>query len=278
MCNMTHALTNYSLDIICGECSTEDEEIFANWAKCSVNGASKAITVSSDTTRFCHMEGCNDMAILDDTTDFPYLTTLIEEYTASSNERLLSNNCTFHLMNVTSPCQRAEINDTVEYRTLSAFPGRVIANDFSLITPWKTKFIEEILDPLNEYTKKIVKKLGRVVSITGTAYDEDYDGKHSSTAPISQYPTHLYRILIACDGYWSSEGSYCRVSEQTKALSFIFPHMNGDPNCLDKNELLLQYTARIKDVESISGQYFNFTNMSDRQQMLLKTHINVELW
>ncbi|KHJ77905.1 hypothetical protein OESDEN_22475, partial [Oesophagostomum dentatum] len=99
-----------------------------------------------------------------------------------------------------------------------------------------------------------------------------------SAPPTSQYPTHLYRILIACDGYWSSEGSYCRVSEQTKALSFIFPHMNGDPNCLDKNELLLQYTARIKDVESISGQYFNFTNMPDRQQMLLKTHINVELW
>ncbi|EPB70891.1 type I phosphodiesterase / nucleotide pyrophosphatase [Ancylostoma ceylanicum] len=44
----------------------------------------------------------------------------------------------------------------------------------------RTPYCTEILDPLNDYTQKIVTKLGRVLSITGTAYDEDYDGKYSS--------------------------------------------------------------------------------------------------
>lgn len=46
------------------------------------------------------------------------------------------------------------------------------------MSPYK---LTEIMKYLNDYTTKMVSKLGRVISITGTAYDDDYDGKHSST-------------------------------------------------------------------------------------------------
>lgn len=38
------------------------------------------------------------------------------------------------------------------------------------------------MEPLNDYTRKMVTKFGKIVSITGTAYDDDYDGKHSPIA------------------------------------------------------------------------------------------------
>ncbi|CAJ0596918.1 unnamed protein product [Cylicocyclus nassatus] len=276
-CDATPDFSEQSLQTICGECSNEDKQTFANWAKCQAGGVSTAMSVTSDTRDFCSIAVCNDMAVMDDKKENVYLATLIEFYDGSE-EQTISTNCTFHLTQRAKLCVSAEINDTIEYRTLSAYPGRVLANDYSLIIPWKLNFIKEILDPLNEYTKSIVKKLGKVISITGTAYDEDYDGKYTEEVPSSQYPTHLYRVHIACDGKWSTNGSYCEDPEQTKVLSFIFPHMNGDPNCLEKNKLLLQYTARLKDVESISGKFFNFTNLAVRHQMMLKMHVNTELW
>ncbi|KAL6725443.1 hypothetical protein Aduo_007495 [Ancylostoma duodenale] len=277
-CAMNSALDKHSLNVICGRCSAKDEEEFAKWAECKIGGASAAVSVTADLRDFCYMAGCNDLAAVDVSTKDAFLATLVEVYDQKRNEPLLSNECTFHLANRSHPCKRPNIAEEVEYRTLSAYPGRVLANEFSLITPWKPNFIRDILDPLNDYTKGIVEKLGRVLSITGTTYDEDYDGKHSASNLTSPYPTHLFRILVACNGDWSNNGPFCTRPEQTKVLSFVFPHMDGDPNCLTKEKLLLQYTARIKDVENISGQYFNFTNIPYHQQMLLKLHTSVELW
>ncbi|EYC16616.1 hypothetical protein Y032_0033g2750 [Ancylostoma ceylanicum] len=293
-CGMTHDTP--SLNDTYGNCTSKDKEQLISWVKCPITGASAAVSIATDGQDLCYVAGCNDMAVIDASTDDGFLATLIEIYDTKNNEPLLSSECTFHLMNRSHSCQRPNISEQMEYRTLSAFPTRVLAHERNLIIPWKANFIRgrdfpvpseisrtpyctEILDPLNDYTQKIVTKLGRVLSITGTAYDEDYDGKYSSPRTSSQYPTHLFRILVACgNGGWSNAGPFCNRTEETKALSFVFPHMDADPNCLPKHELLLQYTARIKDVESISGQHFNFTNVSDMRQMLLKMHINSELW
>ncbi|CAJ0596917.1 unnamed protein product [Cylicocyclus nassatus] len=274
-CGLTPDLTEKTLQTICGDCTNEDKQNFANWAKNQTAGVSTAVSVNSITQNFCSVAAGNDMAIMDVNTT--YLATLIELYDGRE-EKTISSKCTFHLTKRPKLCAQAEIKGT-EYRTLSAYPGRVLANDYSLIIPWQLNFTKEILDPLNEYTKSIVKKLGKVISITGTVYNEDYNGKYNTSKnPSSPYPTHLYRIHIACNGNWSTNGSSCKDPEQTKVLSFIFPHMNGNPNCLEKNKLLLQYTARLKDVENISGQYINFTNLAVRQQMLLKLNVTTELW
>ncbi|ETN78282.1 hypothetical protein NECAME_10479 [Necator americanus] len=277
-CGMTKDIASKSLETICGKCTIEDKEAFARWAGCPIGGASAIVNITTDARDFCYMVGCNDLAVIGASKGDVYLGTLIEVYDAKSDEQLVSNECTFHLWNRTNQCKRAPVNEEVEYRTMSAFDGRVLANDYSLIVPWRSKFVKGILDPLNKYTRKIVEKLGRVLSITGTAYDEDYDGKYSMSPHNSPYPTHLYRILIACDGDWSTNGLNCSRPEQTKSLSFVFPHMNGDPNCLAENELLLLYTATIRDVEALSGLYFNFTNIPNKQQMLLKMHTNTRLW
>ncbi|KHJ94189.1 type I phosphodiesterase / nucleotide pyrophosphatase, partial [Oesophagostomum dentatum] len=260
-CKMTDDLATKNLRTICGQCNEGDKEIFSKWAECSVGGASEAISITANTSIFCYMSGCNDMAVIDDTNENSYSATLVEMYEKDKTDvEMMSSSCTFHLTNQTQPCHRAAINETVEYRGLSAFSGR------------------DILNTLNVYTMEIAQRFERMLVITGTAYDEDYDGVFSNSMPNSPYPTHLFRVHIACKDKWSTKGYYCENPEDTTALTFVFPHMNGDPNCLERNELLFQYIARIKDVETISGLIFNFTSLSDVQQMLLKTHIAMALW
>ncbi|KIH65273.1 hypothetical protein ANCDUO_04407 [Ancylostoma duodenale] len=70
-----------------------------------------------------------------------FLATLIELYDAKNNEQLLSSECTFHLTNRSDSCKRFNISEQEQYQTLSAFPGRVLAHECSLIVPWKPNFI-----------------------------------------------------------------------------------------------------------------------------------------
>ncbi|KIH62776.1 hypothetical protein ANCDUO_06938 [Ancylostoma duodenale] len=192
-----------------------------------------------------------------------YTVTLLEVYSNNDNEQLLTPNCNYNLLKPKAKCDRPDLSteDTeVQFRSLSAVRGR------------------EILKPLNDYTAKIVTKLGKVVSITGTAYDDDYDGKHSTTPSKSPYPTHLYRILLTCENEWSEEGAYCTNATDTKVLSFVFPHMNGNTNCLNRKDLLLQYTATVRQIETLTGIYFNFTKIPEMEQLLLKMHISTKIW
>ncbi|KAK5973882.1 hypothetical protein GCK32_000534 [Trichostrongylus colubriformis] len=161
-------------------------------------------------------------------------------------------------------------------RSLSADAGLEFYSTGAERISWKSRFITDVLDPLNEYTRSLAQRMGRVISITGTAFDFDYDGiadeKRSSS------PSHLYRILMACSGPWSQDNTSCLLSSDLKILSFIFPHMDGDINCLTKEDLLLEYTARLLDVELISGLRLIFPNMSHEQYLRLETHINTKLW
>ncbi|ETN76051.1 hypothetical protein NECAME_11968 [Necator americanus] len=91
-------------------------------------------------------------------------------------------------------------------------------------------------------------------------------------------PSHIYRVLIACAGPWSVDGASCVNSSDTMVLSFIFPVMEKDFNCLPKGELLLDYTARLLDVELITGLRFLFPGLSQMHTLQLKTHITTDIW
>ncbi|CAJ0596919.1 unnamed protein product [Cylicocyclus nassatus] len=278
----TDASNKHFLKVTCGYCTAADKQKFTNWASCRKGEMFKALSVTSDINgvdTFCYITGCNELAVKSNARENGYVAVLIETYDNDKvNEQPLSADCTFPLIETSHPCRTSIINETVKYRTLSAYPGRVLANEHSLIIPWKPNFVKEILEPLNEYTRDIVKRYGRVISITGTAYEDNYEREYAAFQLSAIYPTHIYRIHITCNGKWSSDGLQCQSLERTKVLSFILPHMDGDPNCLDKNELLLQYTARIKDVEILSGLKFNLSNLTNEQQIVLKLHVNTELW
>ncbi|KAK6020349.1 hypothetical protein OSTOST_13996, partial [Ostertagia ostertagi] len=91
-------------------------------------------------------------------------------------------------------------------------------------------------------------------------------------------PSHLYRVLIKCSSAWSTDGFSCRNPLRTEVLAFIFPHMKGDINGLASGELLLQYTARLRDVELISGIEFDLPMVPPMHMMHLKLHVATQLW
>nr|CDJ90273.1 RNA-directed DNA polymerase (reverse transcriptase) domain containing protein [Haemonchus contortus] len=205
--------------------------------------------------------------------------TLIELYNRDSEDEKLSGDCIFQLTeNRKTQCVEMKYAKKFMKNTISAYPERVMAHEWNLIPPLKSRFIEVYLDPLNNYTREVVSNRGKVISITGWVYNYNYDGMYSKLQPHETAPTHIFRILIACKENWSESGPYCENSEDTEALAFILPHVEIDHNCLSQKELLLQYSARIKDVEEISGQYFNLTKLPYMEQLKLKLHVITELW
>ncbi|KAK6746259.1 hypothetical protein RB195_012398 [Necator americanus] len=263
---------------MCGKCLSQDEEVLKNWNSCTARGLSGTIILHSETEHLCKLSFCKDMVIIESSTKEVFSTTLFEIYNKDGDEQLLSNDCTYHMIKKSGTCGQFSTTKNMRLETLSAFPGRVLANERGLFVPWKRRFSKEILKPLNEYTRRIVTKLGRVISITGTAYDHDYNGKHSVDSSKTHYPTHLFRMLLTCRREWSDDGTYCKQASDTKVLSFVLPHMDGDINCMSEYELLLQYTATVKEVETVSGLFFNFTKIPELDQMLLKMHISATLW
>ncbi|KAK6016240.1 hypothetical protein OSTOST_18278 [Ostertagia ostertagi] len=181
-------------------------------------------------------------------------------YTSESGNGTLSEACVFQLAKSNTACAKREAGKGLAISTVSAYPEKAF------------------LEPLNNYTRTIVQKRTRVISITGWVYNYDYNGVYSKLQQNATHPTHIFRILIACKNKWSSRGPYCENSKDTEALSFILPHVDSEDNCLPHEKLLLQYTATVKEVEQISGQYFNLTNVPFMEQVVLKLHVNTELW
>ncbi|VDM53166.1 unnamed protein product [Angiostrongylus costaricensis] len=59
-------------------------------------------------------------------------------------------------------------------KTISASKSD-FANISPIIIPWRSGFVDDVLDPLNRYTRSLADRFGHLVVITGAAYDYDYD-------------------------------------------------------------------------------------------------------
>ncbi|VDO88718.1 unnamed protein product [Heligmosomoides polygyrus] len=183
---------------------------------------------------------------------------LVEIFHQNNTIASSQTECRFVSTRYDLDCPAQTATEGQELRSLSANPRK------------------DVLDHLNAYTMALSKELGRVICITGTAYDRDLDGVADSnkTGPA----THLYRVLIKCTSAWDADGFSCRNPLRTEVLAFIFPHMNGDANGLPSGELLLQYTARLRDVELISGIEFDLPSVPSTHMMHLKLHVATQLW
>lgn len=199
-------------------------------------------------------------------------------YTKDDSAFTLSRDCSVQIYKGRSECVDNNTTDgDFRYVTLSAHSGGVLAKENNVLVLLRSSFIKNIFEPLNAYTLEAAQRFGRLVAITGSIYNNDYDGAFSKAQPSTDSPTHIFRILIACTSEWAF-APHCMKDEDTMVLSFILPTMQKDINCLTRNELLLDYTARIKDIETMSGLRFNFTNIPHMLQVVLKLHINTKLW
>ncbi|CAJ0591995.1 unnamed protein product [Cylicocyclus nassatus] len=249
----TEEINRLSASLVCDKPALFPVQIFSTIPRCFQNYCEKYIVVGS--TRE------DDVAV-------------VERLMAAESR---SFSCVFVNSKYGNMCK--EMPNATEHvrKTLSGDSTSELANIRPLMMSWKKGFVSEILKPLNEYTKLLTEKLGHFVTITGTAFDQDFDGIADTEK--SATPSHIFRVLVACaGGAWSADGTSCSNPSDTMVLSFIFPIMEKDINCLPKDELLRDYTARLLDVELITGLIFHFPNIPQMQLSRLKSHVATELW
>ncbi|CAP39632.2 Protein CBG23391 [Caenorhabditis briggsae] len=141
------------------------------------------------------------------------------------------------------------------------------------------RFLNNILLPLSIKTEEYLNRFGTIFVISGLAADSDLDG--ISDSKVSVPPTHFYRIIITCKGSWLSKNPpLCKTYEEMKVLAFVFPILDGKStmDCMSSDEVLLDYTSTIEDVERIAGIQFQIGALSHQQNVYLRRNITTSLW
>ncbi|WKY09068.1 hypothetical protein Q1695_001875 [Nippostrongylus brasiliensis] len=228
--------------------------------------------ISSEKFRRCYQNYCEKTVVVGVGNDAPAVVTEI----LTKEQHLSNESCPFVNSKYGVVCSPISSSPGFTIGSLSADTRSGLANISTIAVALRNGFVRDFLGPLNNYTRSVVEQMGRVVSITGTAFDYDYDGI-ADDIPRSS-PSHLYRVLIACSGSWTSDGSGCARASDTIVLPFILPHVDGDVNCLAPEKRLLEYTARLKDVELISGFQLQFPQLQYEELLRLRTHIALQLW
>ncbi|KAL6741370.1 hypothetical protein Aduo_014631 [Ancylostoma duodenale] len=258
----------------CGGCTALQKVRVANWMNSCTQPNRPVVMLSSTSSLLCYQKICEKLIVRGTSGDKSRA--LVELFHSNNTLARSQSQCLFVSSRYELQCPTLSVPEGQELHSLSANPKKVLARIATVHVSWKALFVRDVLKPLNDYTLAISKELGRVISITGTAFDRNFDGIADDDKTGS--PTHLYRVLITCTSAWSPDGFACKNPWSTRVIAFIFPHMDGDANCLPSRELLLQYTARLRDVELITGMDIDLPGVPASHALYLKINVVTQLW
>uniref|UniRef100_A0A914HHL7 Ectonucleotide pyrophosphatase/phosphodiesterase family member 3 n=1 Tax=Globodera rostochiensis TaxID=31243 RepID=A0A914HHL7_GLORO len=217
-------------------------------------------------------------------------TMLYESLSSSDFVNASSFECPFSDKQFDKNCQNSMKNapNGTVWRSIAASEENVYSiSDFAQLQfPMFGLFAEGPFTYLQNITRHYVRLFGKVVSITGTITDQDMDGiadqRNSSVLKTTIIPpTHFFRILIRCeDDLWHLNGINCKSANATRLLTFVLPNVRKELNCLGPDEYLLVNTARVRDVELLTGVQFFAEQMwyPTADQLRWRTNITTELW
>ncbi|XP_026559381.1 ectonucleotide pyrophosphatase/phosphodiesterase family member 2 isoform X2 [Pseudonaja textilis] len=125
--------------------------------------------------------------------------------------------------------------------------------------------------------------------INGPIFDYDFDGLHDTPDKIKLYvegssipvPTHYYSIITSCLDF-TQPADKC--DGPLSVLAYIFPHRpDNDESCNNSSEdesrwveeLLKMHTARVRDIEQLTGlDFYRKTSRSYPEILSLKTYLH----
>ncbi|XP_040210835.1 ectonucleotide pyrophosphatase/phosphodiesterase family member 2 isoform X9 [Rana temporaria] len=143
----------------------------------------------------------------------------------------------------------------------------------------------------NHFQRVLVKRYASerngINVITGPIFDYDYDGLYDTSDKIKTFvdgsipvPTHYFCIVTSCLDY-NQPADNC--DGRLSVMSFIIPHRpDNDESCTNSEdeskwveELLKMHTARVKDIEQLTGlDFYRKTNRSYTEILSLKTYLH----
>ncbi|XP_040919998.1 ectonucleotide pyrophosphatase/phosphodiesterase family member 1 [Toxotes jaculatrix] len=130
---------------------------------------------------------------------------------------------------------------------------------------------------------KYSQQLNGVNVMSGPIFDENFDGNVDTLKTVSgneaPIPTHFFVILTSCG---NSAFSPVNCEGPLKARSFILPHRpDHTESCANGSDLtwveewLHFHTARVRDVELLTGLSFYHGRLSVEETLQLKTFLHV---
>uniref|UniRef100_A0A8C7KF26 Ectonucleotide pyrophosphatase/phosphodiesterase 2 n=1 Tax=Oncorhynchus kisutch TaxID=8019 RepID=A0A8C7KF26_ONCKI len=135
--------------------------------------------------------------------------------------------------------------------------------------------------------KRYAEENNGINVVTGPIFDNNYDGHRDSTVKIKEYagvsapvPTHYYVVITNCQDV-NQTAEAC--DGPLNVFSFLLPHRSdNDESCKSSDdesqwveELLMLHTARVRDVEILTGlDMYRSTTLNYTQTLSLKTFLH----
>ncbi|KAL4616966.1 ectonucleotide pyrophosphatase/phosphodiesterase family member 2 isoform X1 [Arapaima gigas] len=143
----------------------------------------------------------------------------------------------------------------------------------------------------NYFQRTLVKRYASerngINVVSGPIFDYDYDGLRDTGEKRKQYisgsmaiPTHYYSVLTSCLDYTQTVDS---CDGPLSVFSFILPHRaDNDESCSSSEEeskwveeLMKMHTARVRDVELLTGlDFYRRTSRTYNEILSLKTYLH----
>ncbi|XP_045128469.1 venom phosphodiesterase 2-like [Portunus trituberculatus] len=114
--------------------------------------------------------------------------------------------------------------------------------------------------------------LGPVFDYDADSFADDPSSCHRSSVPV---PTHMFMVVSRCL-QWVHDLSDCPYS-QVDALAFIYPQHLAVSNCLSAERFAQEFSAKVQDVEKITGLRF-FSHMPHEDQVRLRVRMHSNIW
>uniref|UniRef100_A0A8C7QXV2 SMB domain-containing protein n=1 Tax=Oncorhynchus mykiss TaxID=8022 RepID=A0A8C7QXV2_ONCMY len=135
--------------------------------------------------------------------------------------------------------------------------------------------------------KRYAEENNGINVVTGPIFDNNYDGHRDTTVKIKEYagvsapvPTHYYVVITNCQDV-NQTAEAC--DGPLNVFSFLLPHRSdNDESCKSSDdesqwveELLMLHTARVRDVEILTGlDMYRSTTLNYTQTLSLKTFLH----
>ncbi|CAD5223357.1 unnamed protein product [Bursaphelenchus okinawaensis] len=285
------------------ECKSQAQEANEQFSNCPVQTSSYVGTFYTSHPALCFIDHCTVATVIDSDNNFGSPKIVFETLNAQDFDEKVKKNkeiCGLNDVRYDKDCgnwtktMKMKLDTELQWRSIAANEKNAISKYSKLYTMMYKEFAEGPFAFLQNITKFYTQKFGRVVSFSGVAYDYNYDGLADSQDEFWTYvnslpkgnetlqkPTHVFRILMRCENnQWHISGQNCRRSTQTKLLAFVLPNAEKDLNCMEQDQYLLTNTARIKDIELLTGLQFFHERMwfGERDALRWRTNITTELW
>ncbi|VDK33394.1 unnamed protein product [Gongylonema pulchrum] len=130
-------------------------------------------------------------------------------------------------------------------------------------------FLDELGAYLNYYSD--------LAFFAGAAYDQVGDGVRDNDVVSAGVPSHIFFVLLRCQSGAPIRGTLCK---DVLFLPYILPVADRNLNCLTSREYLFDNTARLRDIELLTGMQF-FTDRqiwSTSEALQLRTWLPQSLW